>query len=100
MANADLVKMAYGRLLGLRDNIPKNLVHINYVNEFHDIISDLESLGFQLDKFRVPNVATREFRGQYCEGDFLRMKVDGLLNLFHVSEDRQKIGFLDRGSSG
>ncbi len=47
-----LIRMAYARLVGLRDSLaqrkasnPGELAYGDFIDDYHDIVSDLEGLG-------------------------------------------------------
>ena len=95
MTAESLIRMAHAQLVGLQENIPEKTVGKEYIDLFHSIVDDLESLNAELSSFRVPNSAIN-IRGHrsWCESHFLKAKVSGLLTLFAVSENKQKIGFI------
>jgi len=96
------------RLNGLKQNIPdKERIAVSYVNDYHDIISELEQMSkVNLSKFRVPKETlstsssiTSPSRGVIsagdlvCERGILLSKIDALLLKFPVDEKKGKIGF-------
>jgi len=89
-----LIRVAYAQLRGLQENIPDNVAAGEFIELYHKCVDDLEGLGGDLSKFRVPNTAIQSVgKSVYCNSSYLQAKVDGLLNLFDVSQDKQKIGF-------
>lgn len=94
MTVESLIRMAHAQLGGLQQNIPEGTSGMEFIEMYHQIVDDLEKLGSDLSRFRIPNTAMYELKlsGVVCNSLFLRSKVDGLLNLFDVSKD--KIGFL------
>ena len=103
MTTANLIRMAYARLEGLRASFDqaktaksRSLASQSFIEDFHDIITDLETLKVDLSKFRVPEEARTEYSSPFgfaCELDYLVSKINGLLNLFTVT--KQNIGFID-----
>ena len=87
MTDGSVVRMAHARLMGLKENIPESTAGEEFIVDFHDIIDDLGSKGVDLDKFRIPQSATAT-SGGWCDANFLKSKVQGLLYLFTVSEDQ------------
>ena len=99
MANgSEVLKKAYGRLLGMIENIPKNdeIEWSVFVEPFHKIISDLEAQGFELVEFRVNDSQSyMAGTGKWMKSDALRAKVEGLIQYFRIAQakERQDIGF-------
>ncbi len=102
-----LVRMAHARLMGLKESLdqrkaanPTTLATKEFIDDYHDILKDLESLEspkVELKRFRIPDSATQSYEdSMWCDIDFMTSKLGGLLNLFTVSQDKTKIGFLDR----
>ncbi len=93
-----IIKTAYAQLIGLQGNIPHNVATLEFIEDYHRILDDLEPLSasFDLSKFRVPFDYMYQdddvSRGIYCHSSYLRSKIDGLLTLFDVSKD--KVGFI------
>ena len=95
MDRDSVIMMAYAQLQGLQANIPDNVANMEFIELYHNIVNDLESLNVDLSRFRVPDSAVkRSGKSPWCSPSFLRAKVDGLLTLFQVSDDKQKIGFM------
>ena len=96
MAVDSLIPFAHAQLVGLKGNIPDERAAKEFIDLFHTILDDLEALGTDLTRFRVPEEAIHESItvGTYCSSHFLRAKVDGLLALFSVSGDKKQIGFM------
>jgi hypothetical protein len=97
MADENLIHIAHAQLVGLQGNIPDNTAGGEFIDLLHSIIDDLENLGADLSKFRIPEdaIATpRSANASWCDSHFLRAKVDGLLVLFSVSGDKKQIGFM------
>lgn len=93
MTADSLIRMAYAQLRGLQDNIPERSAPGEFIELYHQVVDDLESLGGDLSRFRVPGSAIQHRdRSSWCSSSFLSAKVDGLLNLFNISKD--KIGFI------
>ena len=100
----DLVQMAYARLMGLKESLdqrraanPQMIANKEFIDDYHDILNDLESLKVELERFRIPDSAIQSYEGSmWCDIDFMTSKLGGLLNLVTVSQDETKIGFLDR----
>lgn len=69
-------------LRALKDNIPNwDGIPEKYVYEFHSILDNLESEGFNLTFFRVPETEISQ-SCRDCDRNFLMMKIDGVLNVF------------------
>lgn len=47
-----------------------------------------------LDSGGPDSAVKRSGKSPWCSPSFLRAKVNGLLTLFQVSDDKQKIGFM------
>lgn len=94
MTDDTLVRMAHAQLRGLQNNIPKGTASQEFIDLYHSIVKDLESTGVDLSRFKVPDssVSDHEWKDSFCDSSYLRTKVDGLLNLFQVSD--KKIGFM------
>jgi len=102
---------AFARLSALRRNIEQianSLVEEPYVQEFHDILNRLESLGVDVSDFRIPpsrvnpRVTSTHMEGsksysekRYVEKPFILTKLDAVLGYFEMitSEKPRKIGF-------
>ena len=104
---------ALSRLNALQENMPTgHEVKEQYVAEFHSILDQLEgSSKISLQEFRVPANQVRPavaggnyVSGEtfytdenYCERDFLRMKVSAVLTLFtlvtETGNSKEQIGF-------
>ena len=118
--NQDNIIRVYTRLLGLKNNLPKDCFGIkeNYVNDYHQIVDILaRETEISLDEFMVPDQEMEnkmtscwpdnEFFGQkagakyskdrYCERELFLSKLDALLSYFQIkylSGDKpQEIGF-------
>lgn len=69
-------------LKALKDNVPDwDGIPEKYVHEFHSILDNLESEGFDLSFFRVPEAEIRQ-NSRDCDRNFLMMKIGGVLNFF------------------
>jgi hypothetical protein len=85
MGNNGLSQKIYGQLATLKDFIPGDLASGTFINLFHGILDELESLGGVMARFRVPdstigtNPQTNE---QGCDASMLLEKVEDILNLF------------------
>jgi hypothetical protein len=110
MANVDILRRAYSRLLALKQNLPKSSsVEEKYVREYHAIIDSLEKEGFELTEFKisVSEVRNRVTSYNYLSGEkmysdkryveksFFASKLDALLGYFTLTIDDKKpsIGF-------
>ena len=89
-----IIRMAHAQLLGLQGNIPDTTARSEFIDLFHSIINDLESLGADLSRFKIPPEAMHYGNGDRGLSTFFKAKVDGLLVMFSVSENKQQIGFM------
>ena len=102
MNAANLVIMAYARLVGLKASLEQRKSALptakssrEFIDDYHDIVTGLESLGVELAQFKIPPQAIHHSGGtSWCDLDFLISKVGGLLNLFTISDDKTEIGFI------
>ena len=89
------------RLTGLKNNIPTGFVSRKYASEFNSVLIALEKdSDFNLAEFVIPEHEFRTihgYRGEYCDREFLLMKIDGVLSYFtfmlQPNEARNKLGF-------
>lgn len=73
---------------------PLNPAEDYFVKDFHQILDRLQELGnISLRDFYVPSEICD---GGVCNIDYLLSKINGLLNLFHISEDKRKMGFITK----
>lgn len=97
MTADSLARIAHARLRALRDNIPdQTTVGTDYIFDYHEIVSSLESLGVKLPMFKIPPTAIHTEDGvTWCHSSFFKAKVEGLLNLFDISQTKEgtQIGF-------
>jgi hypothetical protein len=104
----DALLRAYSRIRSLRQNLP-DWVSEKYVREYHDVLVALESLGIDVEEFRIPpsdvapKVASVSYPDgsktytdeKYVEKQLMLTKLDAILGYFELmSADRPKqIGF-------
>ncbi len=93
----DKLLRAYVRLQALKANLPKrNWVEAVYADQYHEILSDLERIGFEVAEFRIPpdQLTTmtigvsynesRKSRSLYVRGPLLLAKMDAVLAYFEL----------------
>lgn len=87
----------------------KGSIKETYVKEYHDIISGLEAIGYDLNEFKIPNAEVKPVvvsvdRGtgeaeysetKHVEPAYFFIKLDALLGYFSLTYDekRPKVGF-------
>ncbi|MCH7921427.1 MAG: hypothetical protein IH975_00155 [Nitrospinae bacterium] len=54
MTADSIIRMAYAQLRGLKENIPDSSAPGEFIELYHKIVDDLEGLGGDLSRFRVP----------------------------------------------
>ena len=113
--NQDTLARAYAMLSALRQNISQikdYSVEEKYVNEFHNVLDKLESVGIETTEFRIPDSLIEprlraswtgaNGRGhssyskeKYVERSFILTKIDAILGYFKIitSEKPKKMGF-------
>lgn len=104
----DRLARAYAMLQALRNNIAElTLVEEMYVREYHTALDMLESIGIDINDFRIPSSEVKPHinsisdRGptyskeKYVPKQLLLAKVDAILIYFNItlSEKPRKIGF-------
>jgi len=104
----DNLSSIYARLKSLNDNLPNDgSVHQKYVFEYNDLLSEIETINkIDLSKFKIPdselinNLIGVNFKGSHkysdykvCDRNYFKMKIEGLLNLFYIVENKAQIGF-------
>jgi len=100
MSNNNLIK-ALARLTGIKNNIPAVWVLRKYADEFNSVLISIEKESeFNLAEFSIPASEFKtiaHYTGEYCDREFLLMKVDGLLSYFNFSlqpdETKNRLGF-------
>lgn len=112
MTDWNVLASAHARLSSLRTHVEGlGDVPIQFVSEYHSVLDDLESQGYELTSFRIsPGQLRREViaarpaglrsPGRVIEGDdlvvegrFFRMKADAVLNFFQLAHEAPTIGF-------
>lgn len=112
--NQDTLARAYAMLSALRQNISQikdYSVEEKYVNEFHNVLGKLDSIGIETAEFRVPDSLVkpkitaswwdeggshhRYSEEKYVERSFILTKIDAVLGYFKIitSEKPKKMGF-------
>ncbi len=94
MGNSAVSQKIYGQLATFKDFIPEDLVPGSFINLFHGILDELESLGGDMTRFRVPDSAigaSPQANMRECEASLLLEKVENVLNLF------TRIGINEKG---
>jgi len=103
-SKADQVIRAYARLSALRKNAPDSVVSEELVNDYHEALSHLEAVGYDVSELRIPgdrleprwaggrstgeNVYTK---GKYIsQRDFLT-RLDAVLTYFEISQPGQAV---------
>ena len=71
-----IVRMAHAQLIGLQGNIPNTTAGSEFIESFHNIIGDLESLGADLSRFKIPPGAIIYGNSDRCLSEFFKGKVD------------------------
>lgn len=110
----DKLARAYATLTSLRRNISEmstNLIPETYVNEFHNVLNKLESIGIDSAEFRVPDSEvkptitssmwdgsrnlTRYSEEKYVDKPYLLTKIDSVLSYFEIitSEKPRRMGY-------
>lgn len=94
----DVLKRVYARLTALKTNIPDSYDAVQeYVIEYHKLLTQLKTIGFDLGEFRIPE---ETYSKSYSAiKTFFLMKLDGLLAYFTLTYDDRKpqIGFAPGG---
>ncbi len=107
----DKLTRALARLTGLKQNLAQHRgVEEVFVDEYHAILDELNSLGFDLDEFRIPtellthrvtswNVLSG--RKAYSQtrsvgGDYFSAKLDALIMYFQTAGERRYRTHSDR----
>lgn len=112
MTEWDILATSYARLTALRKNLAdESDVEVVYLAEYHSVLRSLSDLGYDVAAFRIPPEAaqprvvaiyrpTVRSRGgaqysdkRYVPGLLFRTRLDGLLALFSLMEERPPIGF-------
>jgi len=111
----DILARAYAMLSALRQNISQikdYRVEEKYVDEFHNVLNKLESVGIETAEFRIPDSLVKPIlRASWIDGDgtsrdryseekyiersFILTKIDAVLGYFEIitSEKPRRIGF-------
>jgi hypothetical protein len=109
--NKELVKLL-ARLTALKNNLPKHWVERKYADEFNSVLLELERISKEnLNEFKIPaseiqprvisfNMLSgrRTYSSEnYCDRNFLLMKINGTLNFFTIllqpTEIKNQMGF-------
>jgi hypothetical protein len=108
----DTVARVYSRLVALKENLPLGEVEIKLVDEYHDLLQQLEP-GFDAEGFRIPpdwlvstiNVVQIDYlsgkskygKTQHVPRHLFLTKVDALLHYFELrgegSSKRRTVSF-------
>ena len=89
-SGAELIRRAYANLTGLRENLPKGLVHegcAELLDIYKCALDELEEAGFDVNEWRI-----RTRLGE-LHVTVLRAKIDAALTYFTVQQKRVQIGF-------
>lgn len=110
----DALVRAYAMLSALRKNISQikdYSIEEKYVNEFHNALGKLDSIGIETAEFRVPDSLVkpkitaswsdgdgshhRYSEEKYVERSFILTKIDAVLSYFEIitSEKPRRMGF-------
>ena len=99
MNNNDLAQNVHRKLLLLKDVISDHIDPDGFVDLHHSIVDELETLGPDLSRFRMPDSgsgASPLTSENLCVSAFLQEKIEGLLGLFRISAEngRKEIEFI------
>jgi len=98
----------YSQLVALRENVPQEKhINRNYVDQYNSLIDKLATgNGISLDDFKVPESELEHTSGVFkpgtgfqpfgekkCERGFLLAKLDAVLILFKLKDEKSSIGF-------
>jgi len=102
------MKKIYSLLVALRNNIPEERhVSRQYVEQYNALVNQLSTLtGSSLDDFKIsesvlehtsgisrPGVGFQPLGEKKCERGFLLAKLDAILILFKLEEEKTSMGF-------
>ena len=93
-ARADLFRRCYSRLVSLRDEVrgEGGWVKRRYIDDYHDAVGQIETLGYSLDDFKFPShlMSNRTFHSEQhecLELEFWRTRLAGIIRYFELNNE-------------
>lgn len=95
MTADEIIRSTYARLIDMRKNISEGgLIFSDLLDHYDLVLDDLEAVGHNLSRFRISQSAIQvSSKERWCRPPYFRTQVEGLLNLYSVSEEKIEFGF-------